>query len=138
MTRALSALFAVLVAAACSGSDGGSKETEPPPGPPARSQEEAKRDDSLRKLRAAQESAIEAMCDRFFDCAVEDTRKTKPKELEGVNLEEMRSKHMATCEEEYGQSELSPRQVKIIQSCVNEAPSCEELHSCLQAANKQG
>ena len=138
MTRALAACFALIVAAACSGSDGGSKETETPPGPPAKSQEELKREESLRKLRAAQESAIEAMCDRFFDCAVEDTRKTRPKELEGVNLEEMRSKHMAECEEEYGRNELSPRQVKVIQQCVNDAPSCDELQTCLQAAGKQG
>lgn len=138
MTRALTALAALVLAAACSGSDGGGKESETPTGPPAKSEEETRREESLRKLRAAQESAIEAMCDRFFDCAVEDSRKERPKELEGVNLEEMRSKHMVECEEEYGRSELSPRQVKVIQGCVNEAPSCTELQTCLQAANKQG
>lgn len=137
MTRALAALFALLLAA-CSGSEGGGKEGETPTsGPPAKSEEETRREESLGKLRAAQDSAVEAMCDRFFDCAVEDTRKTKPKELEGVNLEEMRGKHMAECEEEYGKSELSPRQVKVVQKCVNEAPSCAELETCLQAANKQ-
>lgn len=139
MTRALAALLVALLAAACSGSEGGGKESETPTsGPPGRSPEEARREESLRKLRAAQDSAVEAMCDRFFDCAVEESRKQKPKELEGVNLEEMRGKHMAECEEEYGKSELSPRQVKVIQQCVNQSPTCGELETCLQGANKQG
>ena len=89
----LRALWLTLVVA-CSGSEGGGKEGETP-APPAKSQEEQRREESLRKLRAAQESAIEAMCDRLFDCAVEDTRRERPKELEGVNLEEMRGKHMS-------------------------------------------
>lgn len=138
MPRALAALLAATLAA-CSGSEGGSKESETPAaGPPAKSPEEVRREESLRKLRAAQESAVEAMCDRFFDCAVEEARAERPKELEGVNLEDMRGKHMAECEEEYGKNELSPRQVKVIQSCVNDAPSCGELQTCLAAANKQG
>lgn len=138
MTRALAAMLLAFVAA-CSGSDGGGKqgETTATSQPPARSQEELEREESLRKLRAAQESAIEAMCDRFFDCAVEEARVERPKELEGVNLEEMRGKHMAECEEEYGRSELSPRQVKVVQGCVNDAPTCAELHSCLQSASKK-
>jgi len=138
MTRALAALLVAFVAA-CSGSEGGGKEGETPTtaGPPPKTAEETQREESLRKLRAAQESAVEAMCDRFFDCAVEEARRTKPKELEGVNLEEMRSKHMAECEEEYGRTELSPRQVRVIQSCVNDAPSCAELETCLQAASKK-
>ena len=142
MTRALAGLLVALLAAvvSCSGSEGGSKEgeTAATSGPPAKSPEETKREESLRKLRGAQDSAIEAMCDRFFDCAVEDSRKERPKELEGVNLEEMRGKHMIECEEEYGKNELSPRQVKVIQGCVNDAPGCEELQTCLAAAGKQG
>ena len=138
MTRALAAMLLACLTA-CSGSEGGGKEGETPATtqPPAKSQEEVQREESLRKLRAAQESAIEAMCDRFFDCAVEEARVERPKELEGVNLEEMRGKHMAECEEEYGRTELSPRQVKVVQGCVNDAPSCAELHSCLQSANKK-
>ena len=138
MTRALAALLVALVAA-CSGSEGGGKEGGTPTtaGPAPKTAEETQREESLRKLRAAQESAIEAMCDRFFDCAAEEARQTRPKELEGVNLEEMRSKHMAECEEEGNQSELSPRQVKVIQQCVNDAPSCAELETCLQAARKK-
>jgi predicted small lipoprotein YifL len=136
MTRALAALL-VASLAACSGSEGGSKGSETPAAE-TKSPEQQKQEESERKLRAAQESAIEAMCDRLFDCAVEDTRKNKPKELEGANLEEMRGKYMAECEEEYGRSQLSPRQVKVIQKCVNEAPTCGELETCLQDANKQG
>lgn len=133
MTRALAALL-VASLAACSGSEGASKETETPT---QKDPQQAKQEDSERKLRAAQESAIEALCDRLFDCAVEDTRKTKPKELEGANLEEMRGKHMAECEEDGNKSALSPRQVKVIQKCVNEAPTCGELDSCLGEARKK-
>jgi hypothetical protein len=134
MTRALAALLVAVVA--CSGSEGGSKESETPT-QPDKDPQQSKQEESERKLRAAQESAIEALCDRLFDCAVEDTRKTRPKELEGANLEEMRGKHMAECEEDGNKSQLSPRQVKVIQKCVNEAPSCGELDSCLGEARKK-
>jgi len=141
MTRALAALLVALAAAACSGSDGGSKDAETPADkPPAKSQEDAQRDDSLRKLRAAQESAVEAMCERLADCAVEDAQKTmtpeERKEKLG-NVEELLPRYRAECEEEANKSDLSPRQVKIIQSCVTEQKTCETFVPCLDQAQKK-
>lgn len=140
MTRALAALLALLVTAACSGSDGGGKDSETPAGPPAKSEEETRREESLRKLRAAQESAVEAMCERLADCAVEDAQKNmSPEERKEKlgNVEEIIPKYRAECEEEANQSDLSPRQVKIIQACVTEQKSCDTFVPCLDQAQKK-
>jgi hypothetical protein len=140
MTRVLAALL-LAFAAACSGSEGGGKESETPAaGQPAKSPEESKREESEQKLRAAQESAVEAMCERLADCAVEDAQKTmtpaERKEKIG-NVEELLPRYRADCEEEANKSDLSPRQVKIIQSCVTEQKTCETFVPCLDQAQKK-
>lgn len=141
MTRVLAALALALAAAACSGSEGGGKESETPAaGQPAKSPEEARREESERKLHAAQESAVEAMCERLADCAVEDAQKSmtpeERKEKLG-NVEELLPRYRAECEEEGNKSDLSPRQVKIIQSCVTEQKTCETFVPCLDQAQKK-
>jgi hypothetical protein len=138
MTRALAPLFALLVA--CSGGDGASKETETP-AEPQKTPEELKREESLRALRAAQESSVEAMCERLADCAVEDAQKNmSPEERQkGLgNVEELLPRYRAECEEEANRSDLSPRQVQTIQRCVTDETSCETFVPCLDQVQKQG
>jgi len=138
MTRALAALL-VACLAACSGSEGSSKDTETPAGT-ATAPKPTKEEESERKLHAAQESAVEAMCERLADCAVEDANKTmtpeERKEKLG-NVDELIPRYRAECEEEANKSDLSPRQVKIIQSCVVEKKSCETFVPCLDQAQKK-
>ena len=131
---------ALLGAAACSGSSGGQDTTAPAGGgePTPGGGETTPEEDAERKLRAAQDSAVEAMCERLTDCAVEDARREmSPEELAKLNLEELVPMHRAECEEQYGQKSLSPRQIKIIQGCVNDAGDCDALHECLAAAGKK-
>ena len=140
MTRALAALL-VASLAACSGSEGGSKESETPqPTAVEKSPEKDKDAESERKLRAAQESAVEAMCERLADCAVEDANKTMtPKERKEKlgNVDELIPRYRAECEEEANKSNLSPRQIKIVQSCVTDEKTCQTFVPCLDAAQKK-
>lgn len=141
MTRVLAAALLVASLAACSGSEGGSKDSETPAaGEPAKTPEQEKQEEAERKLHAAQESAVEAMCERLADCAVEDANKTmtpeERKEKLG-NVDELIPRYRAECEEEANKSDLSPRQVKIIQACVTEKKSCETFVPCLDQAQKK-
>jgi uncharacterized lipoprotein len=139
MTRALAAALLVASLAACSGSEGGSKESEKPTtAQPAATP--SKEEESERKLHAAQESAVEAMCERLADCAVEDANKTmtpeERKEKLG-NVDELIPRYRAECEEEANKSDLSPRQVKIVQTCVVEKKTCATFVPCLDEAQKK-
>jgi hypothetical protein len=137
MTRALAALL-VACLAACSGSEGSSKDTETPAGT-ATSPKPSKEEESERKLHAAQESAVEALCDRLADCAVEDAMKMSPEERKEKigNVDELLPRARAQCEEEANRSNLSPRQVKVVQKCVSQEKTCESLLSCLDQAQKK-
>ena len=129
-------LVAVVVSAsfllACGGSSGDGRSTSPAEDGKA---SEAEAD---RKLRAAQTSSIEAMCERLVDCSVEDAKKSmKPEELAELQPEELVPKARATCEREYGALSLSPRQIKVIRRCVNDAPDCSTLQVCLDDVSRK-
>jgi hypothetical protein len=90
------------------------------------------------KLRAAQESAVQAMCERLIECSVESARASMtPEELAKLDLEEIVPRARADCEEEYAERRLSPRQVRVVQQCVNQPGTCDELHACLDQARKR-
>jgi hypothetical protein len=90
------------------------------------------------KLRAAQESAVQAMCERLIECSVESARASMtPEELAKLDLEEIVPRARADCEEEYAGRRLSPRQVRVVQTCVNQPGTCDELHACLDQARKR-
>jgi hypothetical protein len=124
----LATLAVVVLAAAC----GGSKEPAPSePAPAPAPTEEA-------KLRAAQDSTMAAMCERLVDCSVEDAKATMSEaELADLKPDELVPKARAECESEYASLTLSPRQIKVIQACVNGPPACADFTACLDAANKQ-
>ncbi len=140
-TRALASGLLAALLCACSGSDSGpAKETEKPAEAgetPAPDPAEAERQEKLRKLRVAQDSAVEAMCERLVDCSVESLRNAPPEErAKAGNVDELIPKARAECEEEASKSDLSPRQVLTIQKCVNEGQTCEALVTCLDTAQK--
>jgi hypothetical protein len=140
-TRALASGLLTAILCACSGSDnGGAKQAEKPAetsGAPAPDPAETERQENLRKLRAAQDTAVEAMCERLVDCSVESLRNAPAEErAKAGNVDELIPKARAECEEEASKSDLSPRQVITVQKCVNEGQTCEELISCLDTAQK--
>ena len=59
-------------------------------------------------------------------------------ELAQITDGRLREPHMAECEEGYGRSDLSPRQVQVVRDCVSADNTCPELQACLQQASKQG
>ena len=139
--RSLAAGLVVVLLCACSGSDGGPAKDPAKPdeasAAPKPDPAEAERQEKLRKLRAAQDSAVEAMCERLVDCSVESLKNAPPEErAKAGNVDELVPRARAECEEEAGKSDLSPRQVLVIQKCVNEGQTCEALVSCLDTANK--
>jgi hypothetical protein len=140
----LLSLSMMLPAAACSGGggegSGAPREAarQPASAPPAGSSEPAA-GSSEAKLRAAQASAVEAMCERLVQCAVESARANMtPDEVAELNLDETAPRLREQCQEDGDKSQLSPRQVRVVQRCVNEAAECEALQTCLEQARKQG
>ena len=134
MVRRRLAIAALILLSACGGSDEKKETTGPAPGgtggtPPASSEQ---------KLRAAQDSAVTAMCERLATCAVEDLKHASPEERKQVgDVNELLPRLRADCEEQQSEHSLSPRQIRIIQRCVNGAQQCPELLTCLDEANKK-
>jgi hypothetical protein len=131
----LVALLAVLSAplAACSG--GGAESRGAPAGQGAA---KAKEKSPEEKLRAAQKSAVHAMCERLVGCAVDEARATMtPEEVAKLEAEDRPAELRDKCEGEGAQTTLSPRQVRVVQSCVNQHGTCDELNACLDQARKK-
>jgi hypothetical protein len=132
--RSLRAASLLLLAALACGGGQAEPSREPAPsteaGEPAASPEE--------KLRAAQESAVEAMCERLVDCAVEEARKNmSPDEVAKLDVEQTGRKLRDECEAEGAQKALSPRQIRVVQRCVTQPGTCDELQTCLDEAKKR-
>jgi hypothetical protein len=131
-SRLATLLFALVVG--CSGSSDGAAPA------PASHQAAAPADEAPpspdEKLRSAQESAVAAVCERLVDCAVEAGAMT-PEEVQELEAEGTVRRFRDKCEAEGAQSELSPRQIKIVQRCVNDARACDELQTCLEEAKKK-
>lgn len=140
MKRLASTLVLSLVVA-CSGSSGGGKDVAGPTeggGGQGGAGGQGGQQSTAQDLHAAQESAIEAMCERLVDCSVEDARKTMtPAEVEKLDLPHLVPRARAECEEDYSEHALSPRQIRIIQGCVNQQSTCAQLNDCLDAAKKK-
>jgi hypothetical protein len=116
--------------AACSGGGGERPARSEPPAEATPSSE--------RKLRAAQESALAALCERLVDCSVESARASmSPEEVAKLDVKNTAPRLRDECEEEGGQSNWSPRQVRVVRRCVTEAGTCQALQACLQEAKKR-
>lgn len=126
------ALF--LGAAGCGGGGGDASEPAATNDPP----EPARPADAEEKLRAAQASAVEALCERLVDCAIEEARATMtPEQVAELDVEETGARLRDKCEGEGATSALSPRQIRVVQRCVNQNGSCDELQACVEEAKKQ-
>jgi hypothetical protein len=136
-----SLLLLVAVGVGCSGgsaeSGGQGGAGARPPAVRAGQREAERRAESERNLRAAQESAVEAMCERLADCAVESARENMtPEEVAQLDVENTAPRLREECESEYGRTQLSPRQVRVVQRCVTETRACDELQTCLEDARR--
>lgn len=127
------ALSAAAVVLACGGAD---RRAEQGTTAPARAAPSA-REQAEERLRARQQAACERMCARLTECAIEDTRRTDPSQLEGVPLDKLAAAHSGQCSADCTGPVLSERQVGTIENCIAEPRDCQALVDCLQAAQRR-
>lgn len=128
----------LLGAAACGG--GGSDASEPAAtaSPPAAQPEPSADAEAERKLRAAQDSAVAALCERLVDCAIEEARASMtPEQVAELDVEDTGARLRDKCQGEGATSTLSPRQIRVVQRCVNQPGTCDDLQACVEEAKKQ-
>lgn len=131
----LRSLLLALCLAGCSGSDGAGQAPAPVAGEAPAEQPPPS---AGAKLRAAQDSSVEALCERLVDCAVQAASASmSPEEVAKLDVEKTAPRLRDECEADGAKSALSPRQIKIVQRCVNTAETCDELHTCLEEAKKK-
>jgi hypothetical protein len=127
-------------AAACGGGGGDASEPAAAASPPAAEPEASPTGDAEaeRKLRAAQDSAVEALCERLVDCAIEEARASMtPEQVAELDVEDTGARLRDKCEGEGATSTLSPRQIRVVQRCVSQQGTCDELQACVEEAKKQ-
>ena len=84
------------------------------------------------KFARQKDDAVDKMCQRLIDCSVEDAkREMPPEELAKLDLDTTSRKAISDCNEAYGASPMSPRQVVILRGCLGEATECPEFNECL-------
>ena len=89
-----------------------------------------------QKLARQQIDAVDKMCQRFTDCALEDARREmSPEGLADLeaNLAVTVTKAVADCAQEYA-APMSPRQVISIRECLGEATECSIFGECVAKA----
>lgn len=103
--------------------------------PQDKNDREAKRKRALAALKARQQAACEQMSEILTDCAVQDARKQmSPKELAELDLENTAPRHRAEVQDQCLAVDMSPRQVRVIESCLAKDTACTVFLPCLDAA----
>jgi hypothetical protein len=136
----LASVLVLGAAAACGGGGGAASEPAATASTPAAQPEPspATEAEAERKLRAAQESAVEALCERLVDCAIEEARASMtPEQVAELDVEDTGARLRDKCEGEGATSTLSPRQIRVVQRCVNLDATCDDLQACVAEAKKQ-
>jgi hypothetical protein len=124
------------LAPACGGGGGAGGQGGPTAEPVPLTPEEQRRRDALEALRVRQEAACERLCPRITACSVADAQASlSPEELAKLNLDEAAPALTADCKSKCNASDLSPRQVRVYEVCLDEEDECEPLLSCLDHAN---
>lgn len=88
------------------------------------------------KLARQQTDAVDKMCQRITDCAIEDAKtEMTPEDLAELEsqLHAIVPKAVADCAQQYA-APMSPRQVLSIRECLGEATECSVFGDCVSAA----
>ncbi len=120
---------------ACSGGKASAPEPETPVATTRpESDKDRKRREALARLKARQEAACEKVGSVITDCAVADARATlSPEKLAELDLERTAPRHRAKFIESCTASDMSPRQVKVFESCLADT-TCHVFLDCLDQA----
>ena len=130
--RAL-AIAALIAAAACGGKQK----------PPASADDDttlgsgsASAAPKLSELERRRHAACEQLGPKLTQCAIEDAKATGSKEaLE--DLDKTAPLHTKKFIEQCESGEMSSRQVRVLEVCYQQAPSCDELTKCLENLQPQ-
>lgn len=131
MTRLAIALVALLEVGACGG-----KATPPPTGP-APSAAPAPTD-TRTPIERRRDAACEKLGPKLTQCATADAKadlaagKTTQSQYEQDTAPAVRAKNTEEFERQCEGSQMSSRQVRVLEVCYRQAPACDELRACLE------
>jgi hypothetical protein len=89
-----------------------------------------------QKFARQQADAVNKMCQRVTDCAIEDAKKEmSPEDLADLEskMHAIVPKAVADCEQTYA-APMSPRQVIDMRACLGEATECSVFGECVATA----
>jgi hypothetical protein len=89
-----------------------------------------------QKFARQQADAVNKMCQRVTDCAIEDAKQEmSPEDLADLEskMDQILPKAIADCEGQYV-SAMSPRQLGDLRSCLGEATECSVFGECIATA----
>ena len=85
------------------------------------------------KFARQKDDAVDKMCQRLIDCSVEDAKsQMTPEKLAELDLEATSRQAIADCNQHYGSTEMSPRQVLSLRECLGQPTACPEFNDCLE------
>lgn len=123
------------LAPACSG---GAREGAAQPVPAARAAQPAsEREAALASLEQRQQAACEGVGKTLFACAVEDARANmSPDEFAKLDPAQLEPEYMSRFLDECLEKEMSPRQVGVYETCLQDT-RCATFVPCLDGARPQ-
>jgi len=105
--------------------------------PPA-DEESQRRARALAALQARQQAACDQLSTILSECAVADAKASlSAKELEDLDLDHTAPRHRAEVYGECLATDMSMRQVKVIESCIEKDRHCDVFVPCLDAAQPE-
>ncbi|MCP4445455.1 MAG: hypothetical protein GY811_08950 [Myxococcales bacterium] len=116
---------------------GGSKKSpnEGGGGPVAATEGDAQSAEGSEERFARQkDDAVEKMCQRMVDCQLQDAdANMAPEELAELNKarDGITAAAIADCNNQYGEAQMSPRQVVALRECLGQPTECTEFFTCL-------
>jgi hypothetical protein len=94
--------------------------------------------DSRSPIEKRRDTACEAIQPKLTVCAEADARATmSPKELADLKPEELRSAHKQKFLKECKTSQMSSRQVRVLEVCFKSETECDPLAECLKNLEPQ-
>ena len=134
-------VWAVLATAACGGS-GSAREASEPREDPALTADPATGDTEqpakLARFEAQKQGTCAPMCERLTECSIESLRANEPPEkVAQMELDKIAPIHTEKCSDDCNRSNLSPRQVQVIRTCLSQPLECQQYVDCLDGAKPQ-
>jgi hypothetical protein len=94
--------------------------------------------DTRTPIQKRRDAACEHIQPKLTQCAVADAKATmSPKELADLKPDELLAKHKAEFLKQCEGSEMSSRQVRVLEVCDRDESACDPLAECLKNLEPQ-